>query len=387
MVFERAFDRSRAAWWLLLAALAGVLAFVLYSYVGTFVLGLFVYYAARPVYRRLRPVVGSSGLAAATAIFAFEIPFLLVSAGAVLRALRGLEASAGAGAEVAARVLPVSTGEIEQAIADPLSYALALDRDTVVSLVTGGADVLEPVLVFLLHLGLALTIAFFLLRDGPRFADWVREEVGEDSALWTYGTLVDRDLSVVYFGNVQTVLVVALLAVVVYNALNLVAPAGLRIPVPNVLALLTGAATLVPVVVGKLVYVPVGGYLAVRAVQSEPAGLWFPVFFIVVSLLVLDLFPITVVRPFLAGQSTHQGLMMFAYILGGLTFGWYGIFFGPFLLIAAIHLVRVSFWELLRGEEITPEVSTAYGLGSMPDGHPADRPSDESATRGEGGDG
>jgi predicted PurR-regulated permease PerM len=175
--------------------------------------------------------------------------------------------------------------------------------------------------------------------------------------------------------------------VVVYNALNLVAPAGLRIPVPNVLAVLTGAATLVPVVVGKVVYVPVGGYMAVRAVQSEPAALWFPVVFLVVSLLVLDLFPITVVRPLLAGQSTHQGLMMFAYILGGLTFGWYGIFFGPFLLIAAIHLVRVSFWELLRGEEITPEVSTAYGLGSMPDDGPADRSSDGSAARGDEGDG
>mgnify|MGYP000194576350 CR=1 FL=1 len=387
MDWER-FDRSRAVWWVLLAALAGVLVFVLYSYVGTFVLGLFVYYASRPVYRRLRPVVGSSGIAAGTAIFAFEIPFLLVSVGTVLLAVRGLESSAGAGADVVARVLPVSTGEIERAIADPASYALALDRATVVSLVTGGADVLEPVLVFLLHLALAVTVAFFLLRDGPRLADWVRDEVGEDSALWTYGTLVDRDLSVVYFGNVQTVLVVALVAIVVYNALNAVAPAGLRIPVPNVMALLTGAATLVPVVVGKIVYVPVGGYLAVRAIQSEPAGLWFPVLFLVVSLLVLDLFPITVVRPFLAGQSTHQGLMMFAYILGGLTFGWYGIFFGPFLLIAAIHLVRVAFWELVRGEAITPEVSTAYGLGAMPDtDHPGGRSADESAPRGDEGEG
>jgi predicted PurR-regulated permease PerM len=363
------FDRSRGVWWGLAALLGGVLAFVVYSYVGTFVLGLFIYYAARPVHRRLRPAFDSRGAAAAVALLAFEIPFLAVTGYAVLLALRGLETYSGVGADAVARFVPASPAEVDRAIADPVGYVSALDIDTLVAVVSGGANVLEPVLVFLLHLALAVTIAFFCLRDGPRFAGWVREEVGEDSALWTYGTLVDRDLRVVYFGNVRTVIVVAVLGIVVYNGLNTVAPPGLRIPVPNVLALLTGAATLVPVVVGKLVYVPVGAYLAVRAAEAGAVRLWFPVAVVAVSLFALDLFPVMVVRPLLAGQSTHQGLMMFSYIFGGLTFGWYGIFLGPLLLVAGIHLVRVAFWELVRGEEITPAVTTAHRLGSMPVEH------------------
>ena len=363
------FDRVRAVWWGLATLLGGVLAFVVYSYIGTFVLGLFVYYAARPVHRRLRRVFDSPGFTAAVSILAFEIPFLAVTGYAVLLALRGLESYSGVGADAIARFVPASPAEVDRAIADPVGYVSALDADALLAVVSGGANVVEPVLVFLLHLALAVTIAFFCLRDGSRFAGWVRDGVGEDSALWTYGTLVDRDLRVVYFGNVRTIIVVAVLGIFVYNGLNAVSPPGLRIPVPNVLALLTGAATLVPVVVGKLVYVPVGAYLAARAAETGPVRLWFPVAVVAVSLLVLDLFPVMVVRPLLAGQSTHRGLMMFSYIFGGLTFGWYGIFLGPLLLVAGIHLVRVAFWELLRGEEITPAVTSAHRLGSMPVEH------------------
>lgn len=75
MMGESKFDRSRVLWWALTAVLAGTLGLLVYSYIGTFVLGIFIYYAARPVYRRLRVVVGSPGLAAAGALFAFELPF------------------------------------------------------------------------------------------------------------------------------------------------------------------------------------------------------------------------------------------------------------------------------------------------------------------------
>ena len=223
-----------------------------------------------------------------------------------------------------------------------------------------------PISTFFLHLALAIALAFYLLRDGGRIADWFRDEVGEESALWLYASLVDRDFQVVYFGNIRTVFVVALLALGIYNGLNVIAPPELKIPIPNVLALLTGAATLIPIVVGKVVYVPVAVYLGLAAVESDPQTLWFPVVVTVVALLVLDLFPIMVIRPVFAGQSTHRGAMMFSYIFGGLLFNWYGIFFGPLLLIAAIHLVRVGLSELAHGDRITAEVTTAHELGSMP---------------------
>jgi predicted PurR-regulated permease PerM len=366
MMEDSKFDRSRVIWWVLLAALAGITGLLVYTYVGTFVFGMFIYYAARPTHRRLERVVGSPGLAAAGSLFAFELPFLAMTGYLLFLGVRELERYAGAGADVVAWFLPVPPAELERAIADPRAYVSSFDASSITEVLRTGGDVLGPVATFFLHLALALAIAFYLLRDGGRIAAWFRDEVGEDSALWLYASLVDRDFQVVYSGNIRTVVVVALLALGVYNGLNVVAPPGLNIPIPNVLALLTGAATLVPIVVGKIVYVPTAVYLGLIAVESEPGTLWFPVTLTVVALVVLDLFPIMVIRPVFAGQSTHQGAMMFSYIFGGLLFNWYGIFLGPLLLIAAIHLVRVGLSELAHGDRITAEVTTAHGLGSMP---------------------
>jgi predicted PurR-regulated permease PerM len=364
---DRPAARSRVVWWGLTLGLVALALFTLYSYVGTVVFGLFIYYIARPVDRQIRTIVDRRGVAAFLSLAVFEIPFLAVAGYVLLLALRELQAYSGAGAELVARVLPVGTAEVERAIADPVAYLSSLESTTLSQVLTAGLDVLGPVLRLVLHVFLAVAIAFYLLRDGDRIAAWFREEVGEDSALLTYAELVDRDLRIVYFGNIRTVVVVAVLGIVVYNSLNLVAPPGLTIPLPNVLALLTGAATLIPVVVGKVVYLPLAAYLANAAIETDPGALWFPVLVAVTALLVLDLFPIMLVRPLLAGQSTHGGLMMFSYIFGGLLFGWYGIFLGPLLLVLGIHLIRVGFSELAHGEEITPAVTTAPQLGSMPD--------------------
>lgn len=376
MIDPSTVDRSRLLWWALVATLAGTLGLVLYSYIGTFVFGLFIYYAARPVYRRLRRVVESPGMAAAGALFAFELPFLAVIGYLLFLAVRELEQYADAGAEAVAWFLPVPAAELERSVADPMTYVSSFDAASISEVLRTGGDVLGPVSTFFLHLALSVAIGFYLLRDGDHIAAWFRDEVGEDSALWLYATLVDRDFQVVYFGNVRTVVVVALLALGVYNGLNVIAPPGLQIPIPNVLALLTGAATLVPIVVGKIVYVPLAVYLGLISIESSLQTLWFPVAVALVALLVLDLFPIMVVRPFFAGQSTHRGAMMFSYIFGGLLFNWYGVFFGPLLLIAAIHLVRVGLSELAHGESVTAAVTTAHGLGSMPP--PDEDPPEES---------
>ncbi|QZX98353.1 AI-2E family transporter [Halobaculum rubrum] len=378
MMDETEFDRSRVVWLVLAAVLAGTLGLLVYSYIGTFVLGIFIYYAARPVYRRLRLLVESPEIAAAGALFAFEIPFLAVTGYLLFLAVRELEQYAGAGAEIVAWFLPIPPAELARGIADPQAYVSSFDVASIADVLRTGGDVLGPIATFFLHLSLAIALAFYLLRDGGRIADWFRDEVGADSALWLYASLVDRDFQVVYFGNIRTVIVVALLAVGIYNGLNIVAPPGLKIPIPNVLALLTGAATLIPIVVGKVVYVPTAVYLVLRAIESDPQTLWFPALVAIVALLVLDLFPIMVIRPVLAGQTTHRGAMMFSYIFGGLLFNWYGIFLGPLLLIAAIHLVRVGLSELAHGDRVTAEVTTAHGLGSMP--RPDKEPPDEAAT-------
>lgn len=57
-------DRWRVGWWLVVVVLLGAVGLFFYSFVGTFVLGLFVYYGARPINRRIRAAVDSPGIAA-----------------------------------------------------------------------------------------------------------------------------------------------------------------------------------------------------------------------------------------------------------------------------------------------------------------------------------
>jgi len=42
-------DRDRLSWWALGGLLAAVLVYVVSAYLGTFVFGLFIYYATRPL--------------------------------------------------------------------------------------------------------------------------------------------------------------------------------------------------------------------------------------------------------------------------------------------------------------------------------------------------
>src|SRR5699024_10405286 len=129
-----------------------------------------------------------------------------------------------------------------------------------------GLGVLSTLSGGLLHVFLSLAFAFYLLLDEHDLAAWFRAEVGDrETAQHAFLSAIDRDLHSVYFGNVLTVLLVAVVAVVVYNGLNAVAPAQLSIPLATALALATGLASFVPIVVGKLVYVPLGLYLAVQA--------------------------------------------------------------------------------------------------------------------------
>ena len=43
----------RIGWWIFILLLAGAAAFIAYSLIGMVVLGVFGYYATRPIYRRL----------------------------------------------------------------------------------------------------------------------------------------------------------------------------------------------------------------------------------------------------------------------------------------------------------------------------------------------
>jgi predicted PurR-regulated permease PerM len=369
---------DRLAWWLAVGALAALLAFVVLDVLGTLVLGLFIYYVVRPLNERVDRHLSSD--TAATVTFLVVILPLVTAVGyVVVVAVRELLAV------FAGRSLTVSsllTPYLDSSLAGSRQSVVQTALNQPVALVTNNTDAARRVAEALLALAgaasgilfvlaVAAAVAYFLLQDGDRLYRWARAYLfAEESTLDAFLRAVDRDLETVYLGNVFTVALVAVAAAVVYNGYNLVAPAPVEMPIPTALALATGLASFVPIVVGKLVYVPLTGLLAVSALQGQGDAslVAYPVALFLVALLLLDILPQTVIRPYLSGRELHTGATMLSYILGATVFGWYGVFLGPLVLVLVVQTSRIVLPELVRGRELTPEVSGPSSLGSDPGG-------------------
>ena len=369
-------DRNRAWWWLLVAVLAFAVAFVLYSFVGTFVLALFFYYAVRPLYDKVHQATNSDSIAATVTIAGVVLPVLglLVYTGAVL--VSSLSTAGGMGTLPAAfegalqryfGIGPLPQGQwqfLTNVTQNPVE-ALRENAGSLKQFVSSGAQVLSIVVTGLLHLSLSLTMAFFLLRDDDRIAKWFEHRMAsEGSAGYAYVSAIDRDLETIYYGNLVFVGVMSVIAAVVYYGVNIFGPEGVNVPIPLVLAVLTGVASLVPIVVGKLVYVPVVGYLTLLTMRDPNVGLVFPAVVLVVCVLALDILPQMAIQPYITGRKIHVGLLMLAYIFGPMLFGWYGFFFLPMIVMVVVETVRYVLSELVHGDPITPKIRGAPSLGT-----------------------
>ena len=363
------FDRRRAGWWLVATGIVGIVGLFLLSFIGTFIFGLFVYYGARPINRWVQARIGSREIAATITLLFIVLPTLALLGYTGFVAFREFAAFMGPDAVgMVLERLPGNQQSVAEAlqnlpwIAGQLSQLSGAQQG--VSTALGTLGTISNVL---LHLTLALTFAFFLYHDGHRLQSWYRQEVGGcDTAAYSYLAGVDADLEVVYFGNVLTVLAVTVGSIIIYNGYNFLAPTLVSLPFPTLLAVLTGLATFIPLVVGKVVYVPVTAYLAWQAVQASANFLIYPVVLLVIAFFLLDILPQSIVRPYISGQTMHKGAVLFAYILGAALFGWYGLFLGPFLLVLVIQFANIVLGDLIHGNPFSPRPTTTTHLGTDP---------------------
>jgi predicted PurR-regulated permease PerM len=348
-------DRFRLAWIAVGAVLAVVLAAVAYAFVGALVFGLFLYYATRPAHRQIRNYVDQPTVAAVLALFALALPLILLVAYVVsvaLQELSGLATGVDLG-PYAATLDPYLN--VTEAVRNPQS--LVQDPENV----QAGLDALLSALSYLgvvgsglLSLFIAFALAFYLLRDGHRLRAQTGLVADERGVLDAYASAVDENLSTIFFGNILNALLTGVIGAVAFSLLNLAAPDAFAIPSPALIGLLAGAASLVPVVGMKIVYVPLVLYLAGRAAMTG-TGWGFVALVTGVSVLIVDLVPDMLLRPYVSGGDLHTGTVMFAYILGPTLFGWYGLFLGPLILVLAAQFVRLVLPELVAGERIRPE--------------------------------
>ena len=354
--------RFRIGWWSLGLALGAALAYVVYRFVGTFVFGVFIYYATRPIYKRLKRRIRPPSLAAAVSLFALALPALALVAYALSIALGELLRYVNGG-NLDPSQWPFVDQELLDSIADPATL-LQLDPEqylttegvrSVLSSLASAVDTVAFLGIGAVHLFVMLALAFYLLRDGGRLSRWTIRKFGDERGVMeTYGRAIDRDFKAIFFGNILNAVLTGSIGVLAYSILNVYAPPGLAIPAAPLVGLLAGVASLIPIVGMKLVYVPVALYLAVLGALNDPTALWFVVVFAAVSFVVVDTIPDLVLRPYVSGRRLHVGSLMIAYTFGPLLFGWYGIFLAPMLLVLIVHFVRLVLPELLNGEPIRP---------------------------------
>ncbi|WP_435333429.1 AI-2E family transporter [Haloarchaeobius sp. TZWWS8] len=355
-------DRSRAPWWGLAFLLGGALLFVVYSFIGTFVFGIFIYYSTRPVYSRLKRRIRPPSLAATVAIFTLALPFLLLFAYALAIGLQelntfteALQAENGDIGQIQALLEPYF--KLSEGIKNPQDLLTDQEGISVIAdLLTQSQRFLGIVGTGALHLFIMIALAFYLLRDGHRLSRWFRGTFGDErGVLGAYLDAVDRDFRNIFFGNILNAILTGVIGALSYSVLNVYAPEGLAIPYAALVGLLAGAASLIPVVGMKLVYFPVAAFMFYETAQADASGqFWFPILFVAVSFVIVDVIPDLVLRPYVSGRNLHVGAVMFAYIFGPLMFGWYGIFLGPMLLVCSVHFARLVLPELLHSETLQP---------------------------------
>jgi predicted PurR-regulated permease PerM len=375
-VTETEFDRARLGWWLFVLLLAIVAAYIARAFVGLLVLGVFGYYATRPICVRFRRVVNSRSLAAMLTVITVLLPILVLVTVVGIQLFTQLQQlfDGTPAASVVGRIAGLDAvpeaqrGQLIAFVRDPTSVmepggSLWANADSMLEVVQG-------FLGALLLMAIAVTLSYVLLaNDGDLSAGLIELFGGRDTTAYAYAIAVDADLESVFFGNLLFAVVMAVVATATYAATNVVAPAGLQVPMVFVLGFLTGLASLIPIVVGKLVYVPVVAYLGFQATES--GALPFVGAVLLVYFVVLDILPQTFVQPYLSGRKFNPVILLFAYLLGPVLFGWYGFFLLPILFVLMVEAIRIVLPELLHGEPIRPDTTVSWDVGADSEMAPA----------------
>jgi len=322
-------------------------AFVLYSFVGALVVGTFLYYAIRPIYRWVDEQIDHPSLSAVLTLLTVGLPILLILTYATFVGIRELDRF----------FLVADLEELRTVLIPYLDFVSGTDGQGVLDILRNNVGRVREVLTILttgfLRLLVVFTLAYYLLRDDRKIARWYRQSFENHPSAVSFMEAVDQDLTTIYTGNLITVAVTGLLAVVVFYGLDLLAPSGAAVPFPILLGLVTGVATLIPAIGVKLVYVPYTGYLVWQSVSGGGVPIWFPVVFFVVTLVVVDGIPDIFIRSYVSKGELNMGLLLLTYVLGAVAFGWYGVFFAPIVLVFFLHFVR-DILPVLLGSDSTP---------------------------------
>lgn len=333
--------------------LLSVLTLVGVAFISTFVFAVFLYYAVRPIYRSFDRFGLSKPVRALLSLVTFGVPFLVLigyTAAIVVLEARDYLAANGVLEDVQNVEADLGIGSFDlSSFEDALAEVTALPSlDVVADLLF---DVTSTVSGLFLQLILIVIAVYYMLVDGGRIKQWFLDTYDRDGVLRAYVEEVDSELSSTMFGNIANIFVTAILAIVSFLVYNLLVPDVVAVPFPALMGTLIGVGTLIPVIGIKLVYVPLTVGMAANAwLAGEPTLIWPIGVLFVYSAIALDFIPDLFIRAQFSGESTHNGLLMIAYVVGPVLFGFYGLFLMPILLILTINAITILLPYVLSGD-------------------------------------
>lgn len=339
-----------------------LIAWSLLNFIASIVFGIFIYYATRPIYRRLEFLSTHRMLRGGLTILLFALPFivffiytfaLIFNEGVHLVHEYNISVSnVSANANVAGyptAVQDISTRSIEKTGENHGIFAL-------VKLVADhAAELLSVVTDFLPRFIVMVAVTYYMLTDSYRLKEWFLVKYDDTGVYREYLENTDEELSTVLFANILSAGIIAVIAITVYIIYNIFAPPIVEVPFPALVGALTGLTSLIPVIGMKIVWIPVGLGLGLDAVLHGQHGkLTYILVFFLVNAVVVDFIPDFILRPYISGRNVHIGLLMFAYVLGPLTFGLYGLILGPIILVMFITFVDVLLPHLVSKDTEPP---------------------------------
>lgn len=366
-------DKLRKILLLFSILVGGIIGYMFINFIGAISLGIFIYYSTRPVYDKLIEYEHiNKTIAAFLAPLLFLIPVLFL----IIYTFRIVT--------VEFRSLIIQTGDrfidfmdedtlqqlLDEELTEFLPTAQVIRQFNIVEMIellrNIDADAFESTLEFSIQVlfytlsslsdlffifFIAFSLSFYLLRDGEIIKNKILSLISYDKDLTEYLNAVDKDLEIVFFGNILLAILTAALGVIVFTLLSYFFPGGHILAYPALIGILCGVTSLIPVIGMKLVYWPVTFVLlGIGWFESGfPTGLFFPISFFVIAFVIIDTIPDLIARPYIGSRGgISTGILLFSYILGPLTFGWYGLFFGPLVFIIAYEFVNIILPKIMK---------------------------------------
>lgn len=351
-----------AIWLLLGVVLLGMAVLALRAFIGAVILGVFIYYCSRPIYRRITQFSRYDTLTALATLSIFVTPFLIIFYYTFSTAVQ----------EIQRVIFEYGFSELQPYFSPYINFDIIRLIETPEQLFTEaeGLDLITGMIDYLILasgvIGDALlmvivmvTTAFYLLIDDHKIREWLESQMEIISHEFTeFADLVDEDLSSIYFGNILNAVLAASIAIGVFMIYDFIAPSRLQLVFPVLLGLLAGVASLIPMIGTKPAYFPATGYLIAVIYFNDfgTAAYAYPIGFFIVSAIIVDFIPDMMLRPHVSGRNIHLGILLLSYISGPLLFGWYGFFLMPLFAVLFQHYYTLIFPKVLRKiVELNPE--------------------------------